>query len=661
MTSKKKAIFIIAPLIVVLALVAIGATIMNGRKNKDKKEDKMEVVRRGEFIVKIRESGNLEPLVSVEIRSNVEGEIKKLYVKEGDVVEKEQKLLQIDAHQIEEQKKQAEANRDARQAQLEQAKLRIQLTQKQQESAITQAQNAVKVAKASLESLDATTIQRVTQAETDIATTQNAVEQDRIALSQAEISLQQAKLALEQYQGAEKSAKIARDNAEAEYKRNKDLFEKKFVSKKILEDAESRLATATSQYETAQTNVQSQSKAVEFQKQNIAARQQAIETRQTTLRFQEQNLISIKESQGAQMKQLLAELGNAEARLQELMETTNQEKSLTVHSEVGARAGFLEAQSQLKSQEERLGWTTVIAPMSGTVTRLDVEEGEITVSGRSAFSQGPAILTIADLSHMVVKTRINEVEIAKVKVGQKVEIRVDSYLNKVFEGRVSEIAPSAYAPQRGGGGGDGTITFEVIIEVIGSPPELLPGMSADVDIIVFQQEDVLQLPIEAVIDSEVLTVKANVPVGNVGRLKSDQKVEVQNLIGKKFPGKVGSIRSDKERGNVEILLDGTPLGLRTGPTEVSILISETERIEGIQAEIESEKKYFVLLDKPESKDAHKKEKKKDKKNPEKGVRTRIEVGRRNSSHFEILSGVQVGERVFVPSMQQLTQKNQNKT
>ncbi|MEK7249024.1 MAG: biotin/lipoyl-binding protein, partial [Bacteroidota bacterium] len=349
---------------------------MKNRKNKDKKEDKMEVVRRGEFIVKIRESGNLEPLVSVEVRSNVEGDINNLYIKEGDVVKKGQKLLQIDAHQIEEQKKQAEANRDARQAQLAQAKLRIQLTQKQQESAITQAQNAVKVAKASLESLDATTIQRVTQAETDIATTKNAVEQDRIALSQAEISLQQAKLTLEQYQGAEKSAKIARDNAESEYKRNKDLFEKKFVSKKILEDAESRLATATSQYETSQTNVQSQSKAVEFQKQNIAARQQAIETRQTTLRFQEQNLISIKESQGAQMKQLLAELGNAEARLQEFMETTNQEKLLTVHSEVGAQAGLLEAQSQLKSQAERLDWTTVIAPMSGTVTRLDIEEGE---------------------------------------------------------------------------------------------------------------------------------------------------------------------------------------------------------------------------------------------------------------------------------------------
>jgi hypothetical protein len=163
----------------------------------------------------------------------------------------------------------------------------------------------------------------------------------------------------------------------------------------------------------------------------------------------------------------------------------------------------------------------------------------------------------------------------------------------------------------------------------------------------------------------VLTVKANVPAKDLGRLKSDWKVEVQNLIGKKFPGKVGAIRPEKERGNVEILLDGTPRGLRAGPTEVSILISETERIEKIQAEIESEKKYFVQLDKADPQDTHKKKEKKekkDKKNLEKGVKTRIEVDRRNNSHFEILSGVQEGDRVFVPSMQQLTQKeDQNRS
>ena len=71
--------------------------------------------------------------------------------------------------------------------------------------------------------------------------------------------------------------------------------------------------------------------------------------------------------------------------------------------------------------------------------------------GAPHFLKGPAILTIADLSRMVVKTRINEVDIAKIALGQRVEIRVDAYRDKVFEGRVSEIAPSAYTPDQRGG------------------------------------------------------------------------------------------------------------------------------------------------------------------------------------------------------------------
>ena len=388
-------------------------------------------------------------------------------------------------------------------------------------------------------------------------------------------------------------------------------------------------------------------------KKPFDARKKALESRQATLRLHQENLVTIKASQAAQKRQLDAELENAETRLQQILETTDEEKQLTVHAKAGAEAALLEADSTLKAQEERVEWTTVVAPMSGTVTRLNVEEGEIVTSGRSAFSQGPAILTIADLSRMVVKTRINEVDIAKIALGQRVEIRVDAYRNKVFEGRVSEVAPSAYTPDpRGGQQGDGTITFEVMIEVVGSPAELLPGMSADVDIIVMEEDSVLQLPIDSVIDSEVLTVKVNVPSNSIGRFESDQEVEVQNLIGKKFSGKVGKISPSSARGNVEILLDGSPRGLRSGPTEIHVLFSEADKIEGLEAEIESEKKYFVLLDKEDSKTDTKN--KKDKKKDEKGTRTRIEVGQRNNTHFELTSGIVEGDRVFVPSMEQLT-------
>ncbi len=653
MNRKRTIGLIISVLIVALVtVVAFGATKIFGKKDEEGEGDKKEVVRRGEFILKVRESGNLEPLISVNVRSNVEGEIQALYIKEGAVVEKGQALLKIDDEQVLEQKKQAEANRDARQAQLEQAKLRIQMTEKQQESVITQAQNAVESAKAALESLDANTRQRITEAETQIATTQNALQQDEIALRQSEIGREQAALTLERAQAAEESARVAFETAKSELQRNRGLFEKKLVSKRVLEETETAHANAFSHYETAKKDVESQRNAVESQQETIDTRKKALESREATLRLHRENLVTIKESQAAQKRQREAELENAKTQLHQILETTDEEKQLTVHAEVGAQAVLLEALSTLKAQEERVGWTTVVAPMSGTVTLLNVEEGEIVTSGRSAFSQGPAILTIADLSKMVVKTRINEVDIAKIALGQRVEIRVDAYRDRVFEGRVSEVAPSAFAPGQMGQQGDGTITFEVMIEVVGSPPELRPGMSADVDIIVVEADNILQLPIDSVIDSEVLTVKVNVPANSLGRFTSDQAVEVQNLIGKQFSGKVGKISPNSGRGNVEILLDGSPRGLRSGPTEVHILFSETDKIEGLEAEIESEKKYFVMLDKEPPKSDNKK--KTDKKEDEKGVRTRIEIGQRNNTHFEVISGLVEGDRVFVPSMQQLT-------
>ncbi len=318
---------------------------------------------------------------------------------------------------------------------------------------------------------------------------------------------------------------------------------------------------------------------------------------------------------------------------------------------------MLEAQSRLDAQEERVKWTTIVAPMSGTITRLEIEEGEIVTSGRSAFSRSPALMIIDDLDRMIVKTRINEVEIAQIKIGQEAEIKVDSYPDKVFEGSVIEISPSANPRQEQGG--DGIITFEVNVEVLGSPSELLPGMSADVDIIVFHRKDILQLPIESVMTPDILTVKATISSEDLKRLRSDAKVEVQNLIGKKFSARVGKIWTNKSRGNVEILLDGTPRGLRTGPTEINILIPDKTSIDGVEAEIISERKYFVQLDKEVPEDIQKK-RKKDKKNKEKGIKTRIEVGKRNNSHFEILSGVIEGDRVFVPSMEQLTKQDRNK-
>ena len=645
MRNQKKWIIIGAIALVVIAVGAIGATRMNfsfGQQKKDE-EVKQEVVRRGEFLVRVRESGNLRSFLEVDVRSNVEGEIVEIFVDEGQKVELGAPLLRIDDEQILEQKKQAAANLEARDAELKRAELQIQITEKQQDSNLAQAQNSVLKARATLDSFVATTQQRITEAETLVATTLNSLNQDKIGLKQAEIALDQANLTLERAQTTVESAKISFETTESEHERNKELFDKQLISKQALEDSQRQLIISKSNYDTSLKEVESQRETIKSQEENTKAMEQAIESRKSTLALNEKNVATLKESLKAQRKQYEAELEDAQTRLDQIQETIKEQKELTIHAKVGAEASRLEAASRLKSQQERHEWTTVTAPMSGTITRLIVEEGEIITSGRSAFSRGDPIMRIADLDQMIVRTQINQVEIGKIREDQRAEISVDSYPGRIFPGRVSEISPSA--TPRGPQNQSSVITFEVDVEVIGSPQELLPGMSADVDIIVFEESDILQLPIPSVLSPEVFTVKANVNSTDLGQFGEGQVLKIRNLVGKEFTGSVGKIAPEQHRGNLEILLEGGQKGLRTGPIEISIVISDQNVIPDIEAEVSSERQYFVMLDTGESN----KEKKE-----EKGVKTHITIGQRNNTHFQITGGLKEGDRVFVPSMQELT-------
>ena len=644
--------FIFGPIaVVVIVIGVIGATQIKFGNNSSDEEDKREVVRRGEFLVKVQESGRLRSLVEVDVRSNVEGEILDIYVEESELVEADAPLLKIDDEQIIEDMKQAEAYRDARKAELDQSELRIQIAEKRETSDLLQARNAVAKSKASLVSFAANKQQRITEAETLVATTQNLLNRDKISLKQDEISLTQAELTLDRANVNVQSAKVTLETTQAEHKRNEDLYKKELISQQALEQSQKQLVLNTSQYETAQKEVESQKETIKSREENINAMQEAIKSREATLALNKKNVQTVKESQDAQEKQLKADLENAQTRLKQTEETTEEEKELTKHSKVSAQANLLQAESRLKSQEERLSWTTVKAPMSGTITRISVEEGEIITSGRSAFSRGEAIMRIADLTKMIVITQINQVEIGKIKEQQRVEIRVDSYRNKVFDGRVSEISPSStHRPQ----GGNAVITFEVEIEVDIPEEEfqLLPGMSADVDIIVFEKKDILQIPIAAVLSPEVFTVRATVNSDVIGQFQQGQRLKVQNLIGNQFDGQVSRISPSETRGNLEILFDEPPKGMRPGPTEIVIVISENNRLSNIEAEIRSERQHFVKLDTGEPSK---------KKNGEKGVKTHIKVGKRNKTHFEILSGLKEGDRVFVPSMMELTKGEKNKS
>jgi HlyD family secretion protein len=135
--------------------------------------------------------------------------------------------------------------------------------------------------------------------------------------------------------------------------------------------------------------------------------------------------------------------------------------------------------------------THVYATATGTVIQRPVQEGEMITSSNSAYSEGSVILQVADLSRMIVKSNINEVDIAKFKVGQNATIKVDALPYEEFSGQITKIAPMATTVNN-------AIVFPVEISLEKPDSMLKPGMTGNVSITGETRKDVLIIPIRAV-------------------------------------------------------------------------------------------------------------------------------------------------------------------
>lgn len=178
----------------------------------------------------------------------------------------------------------------------------------------------------------------------------------------------------------------------------------------------------------------------------------------------------------------------------------------SARQEVKASAFMVEsAMATVREAEENLSFTSVRAPMTGTVSKLSVEEGERVV-GTSQMA-GTEMLRIADLGRMEVRVDVNENDIIKISIGDTAIIDVDAYshLKKTFEGVVTSIANTANEKATP----DAVTEFEVKIRILNeSYRDLLdnkrwvspfrPGMTASVDIITNSEAGVLAVPLSAV-------------------------------------------------------------------------------------------------------------------------------------------------------------------
>jgi HlyD family secretion protein len=132
----------------------------------------------------------------------------------------------------------------------------------------------------------------------------------------------------------------------------------------------------------------------------------------------------------------------------------------------------------------------IVAPASGTVINMEIEEGEIVTSGAVSYTSGTTLMTIADLSLMQIKAGVNEVDIGKVRLHQDVKIDVDAYPGVTFSGVITHVAPAARDEQ-------GVKIFDVEIDITNSDERLRPNMTANIEIQGDHREGVLTIPIEA--------------------------------------------------------------------------------------------------------------------------------------------------------------------
>lgn len=175
----------------------------------------------------------------------------------------------------------------------------------------------------------------------------------------------------------------------------------------------------------------------------------------------------------------------------------------------GAEFNVKSTEASLKELRTSLNRTSILAPSSGIVSSLSVEQGERVVG--TIQMTGTEMMRISNLNNMEVQVDVTENDVPRVALGDQVEIDVDAYQNKVFKGKVTQIANSASNLNSMTGGAlttDQVINFTVTIAIdptsyqdlvaSGNKYPFRPGMSASVDIFTNEVKGVISVPIQAV-------------------------------------------------------------------------------------------------------------------------------------------------------------------
>src|SRR4051812_1928400 len=223
----------------------------------------------------------------------------------------------------------------------------------------------------------------------------------------------------------------------------------------------------------------------------------------------------------------------AEEQMEQLRTTVDVNKAMYE----AARHSVDQSTASLRDAQSALSKTSIFAPMSGRVTRLVVENGETAIQG-TMNKDAATLLTIADMSVLETKVKVDETDVARISLGDSAVIQIDAFPDTTFLGRVTKISNSAIKGAASGSpSADQAVDYEVTIQLLNTPPETRPDFSATAKIITDTRKNALSIPIIAltVRENESLT-KGDTAVG-LGKARPKKEVGKKDVEGVFVVGK----------------------------------------------------------------------------------------------------------------------------
>ncbi len=478
----KKAVLILFGVILTLVVVAaILMQVQSAAKTASNAGKDVATVERGDLILKVVETGTIDAVKAVDVRSRASGRLKRLLVEEGEFVTEGQLIAVIDPLEIELRVSQDRAQLQGAQSGASRAAIEIEQRRVTAKSEHDQAVARLAQLRKELDAQPTLTRTAIEQARAALRSSQ----QERERLAGSVLPTQRTAVESEL-----RDSQASFETAQRDYERIEELARLGYVAGQALDAAKLRRDQASIRLEKARSD---RARLDEQQRLDLMKADEDVRSAQAALDRAIANGIQ-DDVKRREYESAIAAVDSAKARLRdvEVLRKTREQSLATVS----------QLESALGDSLRQLRETQVRATMDGVVSKKYIEVGDM-VTGLSAFSQGTAIVRIEDRTALRVKLEINEIDVARLKRGMRAEVDVDAFPDKKFAGRISKIAPASTAMQPAQMGqqaasGDAVVKYEVEILLDKADPSLRSGMSAKCTFETLRREKVLRLLVEFV-------------------------------------------------------------------------------------------------------------------------------------------------------------------